>query len=131
MLIMTVQADSPFAFTHRERRKDKAWIRMFCVEAWIEQQHKCAYCHEPIGRDEATADHVVSISKGGSTKRKNIKAACRDCNLTKGHMSEAVFLKAIKSPQSGMSLHIWLAWSRRRIWLRTERACKRIERMVT
>jgi len=130
-MTMAVIASGTATMLRRARRNDRSWIRMFCVEAWIEQHHKCAYCREPIDRDQATADHVNPMSDGGPTRRENIKAACRDCNLTKGSMSEAVFLKAIKSPQPGMSLHIWFAWSRRRIWLRVERACKRIERMVT
>lgn len=104
---------------------------MFRVEAWIAQEGKCQYCHEPIKRAAATADHKVARINGGTTKRENIKAACVACNKTKGNLSEGAYLKKIKSPAPGDNLHVWLAWSRRRIWLRTERACQRITRMVT
>ena len=98
--------------------------------ARLKQGGKCAYCHEPIARADATGDHVKPRFKGGATTRENIKAACEPCNLTKRSMSEAAFLRAIKNPQPGDSLHIWMAWSRRRIWLATERVCTRITRMV-
>lgn len=104
---------------------------MFAIDAWIAQGHRCAYCREPMKRDDITADHVAALVRGGVTDRKNIKAACEPCNRTKGNMGETAFLKRIKNPQPGDSLHIWLAWSRRRIWLATERVCRKIERMVT
>lgn len=111
-------------------RTEQMFLRMFREEARCAQGSKCAYCHEPIKRDDATGDHVVSRRDGGSTTRKNIKAACESCNLTKKGMSEAAFLRAIKNPQPGDSIHIWLAWARRRIWLATERVCKRIMAMT-
>lgn len=110
----------------RERKADHSWVRMFALDAWIAQGCKCAYCHEPMKREDLTGDHVDPLVKGGFTRRENIKAACAPCNMTKGAMSEGAFLKAIKSPQPGDSIHIWLTWARRRIWLRTERACNRI-----
>lgn len=128
---MTATAQN-FDWTRRERNRDRVWIRMFALEAWLKQGCKCAYCRRPMMREDITGDHVEPLCAGGSTtKRENIKAACRDYNLTKNNMSENAFLKAIKSPKPGDSIHIWLAWSRRRIWLRTERACKRITAMVS
>jgi 5-methylcytosine-specific restriction endonuclease McrA len=76
-------------------------------------------------------DHVTPRVKGGMTKKENIKAACADCNLAKGRLSAAEFVKRIKNPQRTDTLRIWKAWSRRRIWLATHRVCKRIEAMVT
>lgn len=124
-------ATGTLAALKRTRSRDRVWIKMFALEAWIEQGHRCAYCRVPMARNELTGDHVEPLIHGGSTKRKNIKAACRDCNLTKGPLSEGAFLNLIKSPKTGDDIHIWLAWSRRRIWLRVERACKRINAMVT
>lgn len=111
-------------------RDEQMFLRMYRNDARAEQGGKCAYCREPISRAQATGDHVKSRFNGGATDRKNIKAACLPCNRTKKSMSEAAFLRAIKNPQPGDSIHIWMAWSRRRIWLATERACKRIMGMV-
>lgn len=131
MSLSAVPASGTKLMARRERKHGQPWLRMFAMDAWIAQNHKCAYCRKPMERSEVTGDHVQPIINGGSTTRKNVKAACDSCNFTKGHMSEAFFLKTIKSPKPGDSINIWLAWSRRRIWLRVERACKRIEAMVT
>lgn len=120
-----------FAYTHRERNRDRMWTRMFAVDARADQGGKCAYCHKPMNREDATGDHVDPLAKGGSTNRKNIKASCRPCNWTKGNQTEKAFIARIKSPRKGDSIHIWEAWYRRSIWLRTERACKRIMALVT
>lgn len=114
------------AMARRERKHDAMWTRMFAVDDWIKRGRICAYCHEPIERTAITGDHVDPVSRGGFTRRENVKACCVACNATKANMSEAAFLKAIKSPKPGEGIYIWMAWSRRRIWLRTERACKRI-----
>jgi 5-methylcytosine-specific restriction endonuclease McrA len=124
-------AEGTIKAARRERNRDAKWTRMYRVEAWIAQGGKCAYCHEPVARACATADHVDPLIGGGSTKRENIKATCASCNMTKGTMTEGAFLKLIKSPKPGDCIYIWLAWSRRRIWLRVERAQKRIMAMVS
>jgi 5-methylcytosine-specific restriction endonuclease McrA len=110
------------------RVSEKAWLRVYREEARHEQNGRCAYCHSIISRSATTADHVTARIKGGQTRKENIKAACKPCNLTKGSMGEAAFLRAIKNPQPGDSIFIWLAWSRRRIGLAAERACNRIMR---
>lgn len=131
MNVVAVPASGTKLMARRERQRGQPWLRMFALEAWIKQGCKCAYCRRPMQRSDITGDHVQPLINGGLTVRENVKAACSSCNYTKGHMSEAAFMKAIKSPKSGDSINIWLAWSRRRIWLRTERACKRIQAMVT
>ena len=40
----------------------------------------CAYCGK---KDPTTLDHVVPKAKGGSTHRRNLIAACGDCNILK------------------------------------------------
>lgn len=112
------------------RVREQTWLRMYREEARAEQKGACAYCHEPISLAKTTGDHAKARIKGGTTTKKNIKAACEPCNKTKGSMSEAAFLRAIKNPQPGDSIFIWMAWSRRRIWLATERVCKRIRGLV-
>ena len=109
---------------------DTTWARVFRADALAAQNGRCCYCREPIKHDDATAEHVRARRNGGTTNRENIRAACEACNLTKGSRSEAAFIRAIKNPAPGDGIHIWLAWSRRRIWLRTERACERIMRFA-
>jgi hypothetical protein len=108
------------------RVSDQAWSRVFAIDSWSQAKNACGYCHAPINRKDLTSDHLKPRSRGGTTFRHNIKGACLSCNQTKGSLPEKQYLKKIKSPRRGDNIHIWLAWSRRRVWLRAERACNRI-----
>ncbi|WP_407146284.1 HNH endonuclease [Bradyrhizobium sp. ORS 86] len=110
------------------RVSEQAWLRAFRVEAVTEQRGACAYCHCPLTKRTATADHRRSRKAGGTTERENIKAACLDCNSLKGAMSVNAFKALIKNPKSGDDIRVWLAWSRRRMFLAAERSCARIMR---
>lgn len=107
---------------------EREFRRVYKTSALVAQRNRCAYCAEPLTRKKATADHVVARRNGGVTKATNIKAACEPCNHLKGKMSETAFVRLIKNPQCGSRIEIWLAWSRRRIWMKTHRACERIEK---
>jgi len=109
---------------------EDAWVRAFRADAATAQNGLCCYCREPLTAANISGDHVVPRIAGGSTDRKNIKAACRDCNRAKGGMGEKAFLAAIKTLMPGSPFHIMLAFMRRRIWVRTHRACERIERVA-
>lgn len=41
-----------------------------------------------LTREEATLDHTIPQSFGGSHEDDNLKTACRPCNSTKGQRSE-------------------------------------------
>jgi 5-methylcytosine-specific restriction endonuclease McrA len=112
----------------KSRVREATCVRVYRTEALTEQSGRCAYCHAPITVRAATADHFVARHNGGTTTKENIKATCQDCNKLKGHKAASAFLNAIKHPEPGDRIEIWLAWSRRRIFLATERACSRIER---
>lgn len=105
------------------------FLRGYKAEALTDQSGCCKYCFAPLNIATATADHVQPRSKGGTSMRRNIVAACSECNTAKSSMSVAAFNKAIRSP-AGHGLQIWRAWSRRRIWLATHRSCRRIRSSV-
>lgn len=109
------------------RISESTWVRVYRADAVTQQAGRCAYCRSGLTMRDATADHVHARHNGGQTSRGNIKAACAPCNLTKKAMSEKAFMAKIKSPGPADSIYVWLAWSRRRIALATERACRRIE----
>lgn len=44
----------------------------------------CYYCGIPLNRHNATVDHVVPLSRGGSNGKRNKVFACRTCNEEKG-----------------------------------------------
>lgn len=99
-------------------------------EAWEEQGRCCKYCFAPLEFKQTTADHKVPRSKGGMNLRENIICACAPCNMAKGSWNILSFTKAIKSPPPGAPIQIHLAAARRRIWLATHRACRRINYSV-
>lgn len=46
----------------------------------------CAYCGRTMRRNESlTRDHLLAVSKGGSTTQRNIVPACGACNSSKGN----------------------------------------------
>lgn len=99
-------------------------------EALDRQSSCCRYCYEPLTKKNVTADHRVPVVQGGSNLKHNIDALCRPCNMAKDHMSEAQFLKIIKNPPSGSTIYILLTFARRKIWIKTHKACKNISNIV-
>lgn len=44
----------------------------------------CTYCEKKLVNSDATVDHIVPLSRGGSkTDPDNLRAACRACNSSK------------------------------------------------
>lgn len=109
-------------------RIEREFITKGRATASARQSNCCKYCFEPFTVSPATAEHRVPRSKGGSNLEHNIDAACGRCNKLKGSMTAGQFVAAIKS--GGGTLEMMLAWSRRRIWIRTHRACRDIGRAV-
>lgn len=50
---------------------------------------RCAYCGEVA--DPFHVDHVVPISRGGTSSKRNLVLACEQCNLSKGTKTAAEF----------------------------------------
>jgi len=111
-------------------RQERFWLKIHRADAWRAQSRRCKYCAEPITLRQATADHRVAKKNGGMTSSENVSAACAPCNVAKHHMPEKAFQRAIRNPQPEHRWGIWMAWSRRRIWARTEAANLRLMRMV-
>ncbi len=46
----------------------------------------CYYCGRTCKPDELTMDHKIPLSRGGTSEKINIVAACRECNSRKKYM---------------------------------------------
>ncbi len=59
----------------------------FTLSEWrallAQYDHKCAYCEKPISGRDATRDHKIPLSRGGTGYISNILPACRSCNSAK------------------------------------------------
>lgn len=71
----------------KQRKKEKEKARLAKKKRWW--QEKCAagicyYCKKKFPPKELTMDHIVPLSRGGTTTPGNTVPACRDCNKNKG-----------------------------------------------
>jgi len=47
---------------------------------------KCPYCDSNLSHENATADHIIPISKGGNNTQVNLVVCCKDCNNERGNL---------------------------------------------
>lgn len=40
----------------------------------------CVFCHCKLTFDEATVEHIIPISKGGTNHKENLTISCQTCN---------------------------------------------------
>lgn len=60
---------------------------------------RCQYCNTRLNSKDATLDHVVPRSKGGTTCWQNVVCSCRLCNTRKGSRSpQDAGMRLLKSP---------------------------------
>lgn len=75
-----------FMASEESIRREKEKARRLRRTAWWMrkiQKGKCYYCNRIVGRANLTMDHIVPLSRGGSSKKGNIVAACKECNNKK------------------------------------------------
>ena len=77
-----------YAFAEEEHvRREKAKVREAKKSRWWQQKTSpglCHYCGRKFTFKELTLDHVVPLSRGGTTSPGNVVPACRECNKAKG-----------------------------------------------
>jgi 5-methylcytosine-specific restriction endonuclease McrA len=58
----------------------------------------CHYCCKNFPPDELTMDHIVPISRGGKSSKRNVVACCKECNYKKKYLTPAdIILENIKN----------------------------------
>lgn len=45
--------------------------------------YRCQHCKEPLKDDQVEFDHIIPVSKGGSSEEHNLRLTCYDCNRDK------------------------------------------------
>jgi hypothetical protein len=51
---------------------------------WHEQGKLCCWCIRPVPISEASIEHLVPLSRGGSDRIENLAVACQRCNGLRG-----------------------------------------------
>ncbi len=67
-----------------DREKKKA--RKLRDSPWWKKKKssgKCYYCHQSFKPSDLTMDHIIPLSRGGSSEKSNIVPCCKDCNSKK------------------------------------------------
>ena len=72
-------------------RRDRSLALRFLDAIYTRDEGVCHLCGELTPRREATLDHVVPLSKGGSDHHTNLRLAHRSCNSGRGDTDLAVY----------------------------------------
>ncbi|MES3036874.1 MAG: HNH endonuclease [Bdellovibrionota bacterium] len=73
-------------------KKEKAKARELRVSQWWKQQLGkgiCYHCEQKFTPADLTMDHLIPISRGGESNKKNCVPCCKECNTKKGMKTRA------------------------------------------
>lgn len=59
----------------------------------------CHYCGRNVGPENLTLDHIIPISRGGTSTKGNCVPACKDCNSKKQSTTPAEQILAKLFPE--------------------------------
>lgn len=115
---------------YRDLKLERAFDREQRASVLRKQNGRCKYCLDRLTMKQATRDHVIPRSKGGSNLDSNIVVACSPCNLTKGSLPVKQFLRLITSPRPGEPTRYLLIWCQRRLNLALDRMERNVMRAI-
>jgi 4-hydroxy-3-methylbut-2-enyl diphosphate reductase len=75
---------------HVRRERERA--RDLKKSLWWQQQCQlgvCHYCHEKVDPGDVTMDHIVPVSRGGTSTKGNVVPCCKECNSKKAYLTSA------------------------------------------
>lgn len=81
---------------HVQREKEKA--KKLRDSGWWNRKRAdgiCFYCRRKFKPTELTMDHLIPLSRGGSSTKENIVPCCKECNNRKKYLMPAEFADLI------------------------------------
>jgi len=76
---------APIKKKNSRRRNRKSSVIRAKRQKLLARDPHCQYCRKPLSLEDSTLDHVIPLSKGGSSLIENLAVACGDCNNKKGN----------------------------------------------
>ena len=76
---------------HARRLEHQQHKRQIKRDTFRDCGRRCVYCGSGLGLENATLDHVIPVSRGGSHLPGNLVSACRGCNQRKGSLLPTEF----------------------------------------
>lgn len=73
-------------------KRERAKAREMRSSSWWRQQvgrGVCYHCEQKFSVEELTMDHLIPLSRGGRSTKKNIVVACKQCNSLKKNRTVA------------------------------------------
>lgn len=73
-------------------RRERARARELRASQWWKQQIGrgiCYHCEQRFERTELTMDHLIPVSRGGRSTKKNVVVSCKQCNSLKKNLTVA------------------------------------------
>ncbi len=86
---------------HARRVLHQQHKRQVKRETFRDCGRRCVYCGTALGLENATLDHVIPLSRGGSHLPGNLVAACQPCNQLKGALLPTEFFE--RYPMAGQN----------------------------
>lgn len=120
---------------HHAQCIEHSFKKMYREDSFSALGGRCFYCESRLSRGEATADHRIPLSKGGTTSRDNLVMACEPCNKAKGSMSVGKFRNLLNQREPpGWNPRTFYepmkAWLRYKLNKRIDRMEKRVKKAV-
>ena len=75
--------NEPFTETNEMRRISRNIPRHIMMRVVRRDNNQCQICGKILKDNEIEFDHIIPISKGGSSEENNIRVTCLDCNRNK------------------------------------------------
>ncbi len=83
---------------NRARPVRRRKVRFSRRNVYARDGGRCQYCRTRVPWREATYDHVLPRSRGGTTGWTNIVIACRPCNQAKGNKTPEQWGRPLRRP---------------------------------
>jgi 5-methylcytosine-specific restriction protein A len=83
---------SPSSIKQSDISDEKRKARALRNSSWWRRKRSsgiCYYCGRKFKPHELTMDHLIPLSRGGTSERFNIVPACKECNNTKKYLLPA------------------------------------------